>query len=70
MKQNVKSTAQMVFGVLFIVFGVAGMILPVLPGWWVALIGLQLLGWIMVIDRHKPWRKIISFKHKSRDRAR
>jgi len=69
MKQNVKSTLRMVLGVFCIVFGVAGMILPVLPGWWIALIGLQLLGWTLVIDRHKPWRQIIRFKHKYRSRS-
>jgi len=69
MQQNLKSSLRKFFGVFLITFGVAGMILPILPGWWVALIGLQILGWTLVIDRHKPWRQIISFKHKSRDRG-
>ncbi|OGD73393.1 hypothetical protein A3K29_04675 [Candidatus Collierbacteria bacterium RIFOXYB2_FULL_46_14] len=68
MKQNLKSTFRTMLGIFLIVFGVAGMILPVLPGWWVALIGLQILGWTLVVDRHKPWRQIFSFKHKLRDR--
>ena len=67
MQKEVKNTIRTFLGVFLIVFGIAGMILPVLPGWWVALIGLQILGWTMVIDSHKPWREIIHFKHKSRE---
>jgi len=64
MQQKTRSTLRIALGIFLIVFGVAGMILPVLPGWWIALIGLQLLGWKLVIDRHKPWKEIISFKDK------
>lgn len=63
MLQKAKTTGKTIFGVSLIVFGIAGMILPVLPGWWVALIGLQILGWKLVVDRQKPWRQVISFKN-------
>ena len=43
------------------------MILPILPGWWVAVIGFELLGWRLVIDRKKPWREIITLKDKSKE---
>lgn len=63
MLQKAKTTGKTIFGVSLIVVGIAGMILPVLPGWWVALIGLQILGWKLVVDRQKPWRQVISFKN-------
>jgi uncharacterized protein YqgC (DUF456 family) len=53
-----------VLGIFLIIFGIAGMILPILPGWWVALIGLEILGWKLVIDRHKPWKEMFRFKNK------
>ncbi len=69
MEQKVKTTRNTVFGVSLIVFGIAGMILPILPGWWVALIGLQILGWKLVVDRQKPWRQVISFKNLFKDKT-
>jgi len=65
MQQKTRSTLRIALGIFLIVFGVAGMILPILPGWWVALIGLEILGWKLVFDRHKPWKEVISFKDKS-----
>lgn len=50
------------FGVVLILLGLAGLIFPILPGWWVILIGAQVLGFKLVIDRKKPWTKVISFK--------
>ncbi len=67
MQQKTRSTLRTVLGIFLIVFGFTGMILPILPGWWVALIGLEILGWKLVIDRHKPWKEIISFKDKLND---
>lgn len=64
MQEKAKTTLRTALGVFLIVFGIAGLILPILPGWWVIPIGLELLGWKLVIDRHKPWGSIISFKHK------
>ena len=66
MQQKAKTTLRTALGIFLIIFGVAGIILPVLPGWWVIPIGLELLGWKMVIDRHKPWKQIISFKDKTK----
>lgn len=65
MQAKAKTTLRTAFGVFLIVFGLAGMILPILPGWWVALIGLEILGWKLVIDRHKPWKEMIKFKNKN-----
>lgn len=64
MEQHIKTKFRRAIGIFLIVFGIAGMILPILPGWWLAIIGLELLGWRLVIDRKKPWREIISFKEK------
>lgn len=64
MEQAVKSKLRTALGVVLIVFGIAGMILPILPGVWLIPIGLQLLGWKLVIDRKKPWSQIISIKDK------
>lgn len=67
MYQKVKTTLRTFLGIFLIIFGIAGMILPILPGWWVALIGIELLGWKLVIDRHKPWRQVVSFKNRFKD---
>ncbi len=67
MQTKVRTTLRTTIGVFLIVFGIAGMILPILPGWWVALIGLEILGWKLVIDRHKPWSEMIKLKYKKSD---
>lgn len=67
MQDKTKSTLRRTFGITLIVVGLAGMILPILPGWWVILIGLELLGWKLVINRHLPWKKVISFRDKSKN---
>jgi len=61
MKKKIYPTLRLILGVSLIIFGLTGMILPVLPGWWVALLGMEILGIRLVINRHKPWREIISF---------
>lgn len=66
MEQIIKTRLRTALGVFLIVLGIAGMILPILPGIWFIPIGLQLLGWKMVIDRKKPWRQIISFKNNNK----
>lgn len=70
MEQHVKSSLKRGLGIFLIVFGIAGLILPILPGWWVIPIGLELLGWRLVIDRKKPWKQIISFRDKAKDKDR
>lgn len=70
MEQQVRSKLKKAVGIFLIVFGIAGMILPILPGWWVGIIGLELLGWRLVIDRKKPWREIISLRDKSEDQPK
>jgi hypothetical protein len=70
MEQQVKTNLKRALGIFLIVFGIAGIILPILPGWWVGIIGLELLGWKLVIDRKKPWSKIISFIDKSKERLK
>lgn len=57
MTDKAKATIRVAIGVFLIIFGLAGMILPVLPGWWVALLGLHLLGWRLVIKPKEPWFK-------------
>lgn len=67
MEQHVKAKLKKALGIFLIIFGILGMILPILPGWWVGVIGLELLGWRLVIDRKKPWSEIITFKDKTKD---
>ena len=67
MQAKARTTLRTALGIFLIIFGLAGMILPILPGWWVALIGLEILGWKLVIDRHKPWREMIKLKYKKSD---
>lgn len=64
MQNRVKYSLKMGLGIFLIIFGIAGMILPFLPGWWVALIGIELLGWKLVIDWHKPWLEMIKLRKK------
>lgn len=66
MEQEVKKNLKRALGIFLIIFGIAGILLPILPGLWVIPIGLELLGWRLVIDRKKPWREIISFKDKTK----
>lgn len=66
MEQIIKTRLRTALGVFLIVLGIAGMILPILPGIWFIPLGLQLLGWKIVIDRKKPWSQIISFKDKNK----
>lgn len=67
MQQNLKRQLRRALGIFLVIFGVLGLILPVLPGWWVIPIGLELLGWRLIIDRKKPWKEIISLRDKSLD---
>lgn len=62
MEQEVKKNLKKALGVFLIVFGVLGMILPILPGVWLIPVGLQLLGLRLVIDRKKPWREIFTLR--------
>lgn len=70
MEQEVKKNLKKALGIFLIVLGLAGMILPILPGVWFIPIGLELLGWRLVIDRKKPWQKIISFIDKAKERKK
>lgn len=67
MQEQVKRNLRRALGIFLIIFGVLGLILPILPGWWVIPIGLELLGWRLVFDRKKPWSKIITFRDKAKD---
>lgn len=64
MEQQVKKNLKRALGIFLVVFGILGLILPILPGVWVIPIGIELLGWRLIIDRKKPWREIISLKNK------
>lgn len=68
MEQEVKKNLKRALGIFLVVFGILGLILPILPGVWVIPIGLELLGWRLIIDRKKPWKEIISFKDKTKDK--
>lgn len=62
MTDQLKTTLKRIFGIFLIVVGILGMILPILPGVWLIPVGLQLLGWKLVINRKKPWREMIKLK--------
>ena len=64
MQEQAKKNLKRALGIFLVVFGILGLLLPILPGWWVIPIGLELLGWRLIIDRKKPWREIISLKNK------
>lgn len=65
MEQQVKKNLKRALGIFLVVFGIAGLILPILPGVWVIPIGLELLGWRLIIDRKKPWREVFTLKDKN-----
>lgn len=44
-KKNKQSVARTIFGVLFLVIGLVGLVLPILPGWIFLIFGAGLLGW-------------------------
>ena len=67
MEQQLKKNLKRALGIFLVVFGIAGLILPILPGWWVIPIGLELLGWRLIIDRKKPWKEIITLRDKTKD---
>lgn len=70
MEQQVKNNLKRTLGIFLIVFGIAGLILPILPGWWVIPIGLELLGWRLVFDRKKPWSQIITLLDKNKEKLK
>lgn len=69
MEMEIKRKLKKALGIFLVVFGILGLILPILPGVWVIPIGLELLGWRLIIDRKKPWREIISLKDKDKDQG-
>ena len=70
MEATVKKNLKRALGIFLIVFGIAGLILPILPGVWLIPVGLQLLGWRLVIDRKKPWREIFNLHDKTKDQEK
>jgi len=61
---QIKTKFRTYLGVFLIIFGILGIILPILPGWWIILIGMEILGWKLVIDRNKPWKNVINIVNK------
>lgn len=70
METLAKNNLKRALGIFLIVFGIAGLILPILPGWWVIPIGLELLGWRLVFDRKKPWSQIITLLDKNKEKLK
>ena len=61
-----RRSLKIVFGVLLIVLGVLALLTPLTPGSWLALIGLEILGLRILLER-----KIISIvPHKYRRKVR
>lgn len=67
MQEQAKKNLKRALGIFLVVFGILGLILPILPGVWVIPIGIELLGWRLIIDRKKPWKEIISLKNKQEE---
>ena len=67
MEVEIKKKLKKGLGIFLVIFGILGMILPILPGWWVIPIGLELLGWRLIIDRKKKWREMITLKEKNEE---
>jgi uncharacterized protein YqgC (DUF456 family) len=67
MEYEVKKKLKKALGVFLVVFGILGLILPILPGVWVIPIGLELLGWRLIIDRKKPWSEMIKLRDKTKE---
>lgn len=67
MEIEVKKKLKKALGVFLVVFGILGLILPILPGVWVIPIGLELLGWRLIIDRKKPWSEMIKLRDKTKE---
>ena len=66
MTEQMKATLKRITGILLIVVGILGMILPILPGVWLIPLGLQLLGWRLVINRKKSWSEMIKLKRRKK----
>ncbi len=67
MEIEVKNKLKKALGVFLVIFGILGLILPILPGVWVIPIGLELLGWRLIIDRKKPWSEMIKLRDKTKE---
>jgi len=64
--ENMRRALKIVLGILLILVGVFALLTPLTPGSWLALIGLEILGLRLLVER-----KIISFlPHKYRRKAR
>ena len=63
-----RRSLKIVFGVLLIILGVLALLTPLTPGSWLALIGLEILGLRILLERkiisivpHKYRRKVRNF---------
>ena len=64
--EKMRRALKIILGVLLIVLGVAALLTPLTPGSWLALIGLEILGLRILLER-----KLISIlPHKYRRRVR
>lgn len=53
-----KPKIKKIIGVILIIIGLVALVTPLTPGSWLALIGLELLGWrILLYDKLKFWKK-------------
>ena len=66
MSEQLKVILKGLAGVVLIMLGILGLILPVFPGLWLIPMGVQLLGWRLVIEHKKPWREMIKLISKKK----
>ncbi len=58
MQQEVLRIVRIVFGLLLVLIGIAGVVLPILPGWILIFVGIELLGIQLVfLDKIKEYAK-------------
>ena len=66
MTDQLKKQLRKIAGILLIVLGILGVILPVMPGAWFIPLGLQLLGWRLIINRKKSWSEMIKLRRRKK----
>jgi len=61
--RNVQSrtTVKKIVGIALIIVGVAGWFLPLFPGWFLVIIGVEIMGWRLMIPSERIaafWRRV------------
>lgn len=58
MNEKLKKTLRITIGVLLVIVGISGIFIPILPGWLIIFVGIELIGiQIVLLDRVKEYAK-------------